>query len=279
MNSKLAIFSKLRNWVTYQVSKPQREASERIYKNMLKLLAADPELHVGDFGGSFLMDARSDLFRRMLLHGEYESDLARRVVQYLAPAKDAIDIGSNIGFYTVLMANNIHNSQRVLAIEPTPGALARLYKNVDNNGASAKVIVFEGVAADFNGETEIEIVTGKEEYSSMGIIAHPMVVGEPTQRLKTNCRTVDDLVDLYGLHPGFIKVDVEGNEHLVLTGSLKTLTTFRPVVMTELTDTLLDKHGASVKQVVDTYHSIGYSVDAITETNGNSITNFLCIPQ
>lgn len=121
-----------------------------------------PEYH-----GNFFLDYRSDLFKRIIMSKSYEPKLAQCCKDLVDNKRDAIDIGANVGFFTVLFAKILCN-RKVLSIEPTRHALSRLYKNIRLNEVSDKTIVFEGVVSNQIGETEIKTIEGKEEYSSMG---------------------------------------------------------------------------------------------------------------
>jgi hypothetical protein len=69
---------------------------------------------------------------------------------------------------------------------------------------------------------------------------------------------VDNLVERYRLHPGFIKIDTEGAELLVLRGALKTLQQEHPVILFELSDRLLASLNSSSEQVIVLLRECGY---------------------
>ena len=232
---------------------------DRVLDRLAKLLVEDPVLEVDEFQGRFAMSAKSDLFRRIVMYGHYEPKLTRRCLELLNPQRDVIDVGANIGFHSVLLAKYL-TSGRLLAIEPTTSALSRLHRNLEMNGVQDKVTVFEGVASNAPGTVEIKTFAGKEEYSSIGVLEHPAIVGTSFLVEHVKASTVDDLVEKYRLAPGFMKVDVEGAEHLVFGGARHTLETHRPVVVSELSDYLLRKNGSSAMAVVQMFESLNYEV-------------------
>src|SRR3546814_7653834 len=59
--------------------------------------------------------------------------------KYLDPSRDVIDIGANIGFFSVLAGRRL-STGRVLSVEPTDAAFARLSRNVQLNGVSDRAI-------------------------------------------------------------------------------------------------------------------------------------------
>jgi len=255
---------------------------EKVYQHLCELLIEDPVIKVPEFQGVFIIDCRTDIFKRLLINKDYESSLVNLVIKHLDKNRDAIDVGANIGFYTVLFAK-ILSGRKVLAIEPSKNSLQRLYKNLANNNVMDKVIVFEGAVSDYVGIGEIKTLDGKEEYSTLGQWKHPAIKDEGFVVHKVEVSTIDNLVDRYSLEPGFIKIDVEGMEHLVLKGARATLENYRPIVLSELSDFLLKHNGSSSVEVINFFKSLDYIViDAETpdvKPELKPFTNILCIPK
>ncbi len=255
---------------------------EKVYQHLCELLIEDPVIKVSEFQGSFVVDCKSDIFKRILIHKVYEPLLVNHALKNLDKDKDVIDVGANIGFYTVLFAKNL-NRRKVLSIEPTKNALQRLYKNIQLNNIIDKVIVFEGAVSDYVGRGQIKTLNGKEEYSTVGQWKHPSIENENFATYEIEVFTIDDLVNKYSLEPGFMKIDVEGIEHLVLKGSKKTLENKRPVILSELSDYLLKQNGSSSLEVINFFKSLDYIViDAETpeiKPEFKKNTNILSIPK
>lgn len=254
---------------------------EEIYQNLCDLLVDDPVIKVDEFQGIFAVDCRSDLFKRFIFSKEYEPTLAKLCRKCLDKNRDAIDVGANVGFFTIMLGKNL-DRKRVLSVEPTMNALLRLHRNIKLNGLQAAVIVFEGVASNRMGEVEIKTIEGKEEYSSIGEMQHPSISKEVFRVQKTASATIDDLVNRHSLDPGFMKVDVEGAEHLVFEGSKHVLEKHRPVILSELNDYLLRKNGSSSAEVIAMISRYDYKIiDPITPGMRPGTKDFgdiFCVP-
>ena len=231
------------------------------------VLAADPVIRLAEFEGVFSLDARSHLFERIVLDGQYEPDLAAVCVAHLDPARDAIDVGTNVGFFTVLMARHLPE-RRVLAVEPTPAALAQLALNLRRNNVSDNVVTFEGAVANRPGRRQLSVIDGREEYASLGPLVHAATAGAAGHSIEVAVATIDDLVREHGLAPGFIKIDVEGAELSVLEGALETLRTHRPIILSELSPRLLAAQGATAERVLDLLRGLGYVLSDPTTPGG-----------
>jgi FkbM family methyltransferase len=253
-----------------------------VYQQLKKLLTDNLIIHVDEFEGDFFIDKNSHLFSRLLVFGNYEPKIVSLCLQNLDPSRDAIDIGANIGFYSVLFAKHLNPEQKVLSIEPTINSLDKLGKNITLNKVDAKVIIFNGVVSDAVGELSINTIPGMEEFSSLGPLVHPSARNSNFDSYKVESSTLDILVKKYSLNPGFIKCDVEGAEFLVLEGSHNVLTDFRPVVLMEVSDKLLIQNGSSAQEVINKLYSYGYNIiDTKYPTLKPGIRPFgdiLCIP-
>ena len=117
----------------------------------------------------------------------------------------------------------------------------------------------------------------------MGHWKHPSIRGDNFTTYEIEVSTIDSLVSRYSLELGFIKIDVEGLEHLVLSGSKTTLENQRPVILSELSDYLLRQNGSSSIEVINFVKSLNYIiVDAETpeiKPEIKEFTNILCIPK
>jgi FkbM family methyltransferase len=251
-------------------------------RKLRAVLVDDPVVRIDEFEGVFGLDVRGHLFERVLLQGRYEPTIVRHVLSHVVPDGDAIDVGAAVGFYSVLIAKHL-TTGRVLAIEPIPQSLKRLQGNLTRNEVDSKVIVFGGAASNTRTPTQVKFIHGLEEYSSMGEICHPAVRGHQYSEVTAKSSTVDFLVDLHGLKPRFIKIDVEGMEHKVLEGARATIARFRPVIYSELSDFLLKRNGASAHQVVSFLRQCGYRiVDPIRPNRRIGRVRFgdiLCLPE
>ncbi|MDB6007187.1 MAG: hypothetical protein JWR15_4174 [Prosthecobacter sp.] len=262
-----------------QQSKMQVE--NNVLDHLSRILGDEVAMNMEAFNGRFTAGTRTDLFRTIAVTGEYESELAMICKAHLAPDRDAIDIGANIGLYSVMMAKHLRG-RKVVAIEPTPNALARLRRNIQTNAVHEQVIVFDGVASDKDGRAEIKTIVDKEEYSSMGGLTHAAVAGMRHEVLDVAAITIDTLAREHALDVGFIKIDVEGMEHVVLQGMENVLKKHRPAILAELSNPLLNANGSSSQAVVQFMEERGYRVtDPLhpgLRPGHRSFGDMLCLP-
>jgi FkbM family methyltransferase len=274
----------LRRFLTFPSRRYQHwryTTSKAAFDSLSEMLAEDPVLRVDEFQGSFRMDARSDLFSRLVVYKEYEPLLAKAAVKFADGSRDFVDIGANVGFYSVLLAQHL-TSGHGYAIEPTAKAFERLRANINFNGVQNRVTAIKAAITDRNGDVQINVVPGKEEYSSLGGMNHPSIAALKSTGETVQALTLDDLVAQQQINPGFLKIDVEGCEHMVLASARSTLLKHRPIIMTELWDPLITKNGSSSREVIRYLKDLGYRVeDPISGkevTVSSASSEILCLP-
>jgi FkbM family methyltransferase len=131
--------------------------------------------------------------------------------------KVILDVGAHIGRYTLLCAGKLGISGRVIAVEPDPGNLDILSRNVRLNELGNVQVVGKAIS-DRDGVVELGI--GEDTGT------HSIVRESKSARAYVRVRstTIDSLLSELGVEKvDFVKVDVEGAEKLVLTGAEKTL--------------------------------------------------------
>ena len=242
-----------------------RDQQAKIIDRLGEILSDAPQVRLPQFRGEFFVGARSDIFRRIALGDSYEDYLVRYIEERIDIKRDAIDVGANCGFYTVLLAKLLPD-RKVISVEPTNNAVKLLRRNITLNRVSANVFVYEGVATDKEGTANINVIEGREAV--------------PHQVAAT---TIDQLAGSTGISCGFIKLDVEGHECAVLKGARETLLNHRPVILAELVDPLLRSNGSSAYEMIEFMKGCGYDVvdprDPTKFADSKFSGDVLCIPR
>lgn len=260
----------------------RRSSGRQVWRRLAQAACEDLVLEVPAFDGRFALDPRSHVLLRLLLEGEYESDLARVFFGYVEPASDVVDVGANVGFFTVGAARRL-TTGRLLAIEPTPGAFRRLSANVIRNQVAERVILRHAMAGSAEGTGTIRYIPGLEEYSGARAPQHPaLAAGEfEVQCENVPMETLDCLVERFNLRPSLIKIDVEGAEAQVLAGAQATLSRFRPVVIAELWQLGFEQHAA--RDVLARFAQLNYVVMDPLDTRFAPLptptADILCVPR
>jgi FkbM family methyltransferase len=122
-----------------------------------------------------------------------------------------VDVGANIGSYTVL-ASAVAGAD-VVAVEPDPGSFASLQSNVELNGIQAKVKCVKAALGANSGSIKFSV--GQDTMNRV------LRTDEGIPYQVVPVQTLDSL--LAGRSPIALKLDVEGFESEVLRGAARTL--------------------------------------------------------
>ena len=154
------------------------------------------------------------------------------VLGFLSPGAVVIDIGANLGEWTVPLARAVGPAGRVLAIEPVPRTAAALEATLAAN-ALRHAEVLRCAVSDHDGSAELAmpIVTSARIDTGTARVG-PACAGH--EALRVPLRRLDSLAAELRLDRlDLIKIDVEGHEHQVLDGTAGILARWRPVLVVE----------------------------------------------
>lgn len=165
-----------------------------------------------------------------------------------------VDIGANIGYYTLLAAAN--GADEVVAVEASPAIVPMLKKSVAANSAlSPKIRVVAAAASDREGEISFWVSRVKHNFGVGSVIGSPMNTGE---EVTVPCFPADSFLSDIGAGPVLCKIDVEGAEMMVLNGMARTIDQLRPVFLVEVHPVELSRMGLGKEQVVEFLLARGY---------------------
>jgi FkbM family methyltransferase len=142
--------------------------------------------------------------------GLHEYEDMSFVLHVLKPGDLFVDVGSNIGSYTIL-ASGVCGA-RSIAIEPDPQTAAHLERNIAANSLGTLASVVRTAVGAQSGE--IGFTKGHDTMNRVAI-------GADEEVQKVPLATLDDI--LADMEPTLIKMDVEGFEHAALSGAGRTL--------------------------------------------------------
>ena len=196
--------------------------------------------------------------RRIYVNGyQPQERLTRHFVRILRPGDCVIDIGANVGYYTMVAAKLVGPTGCVHAFEAAPRTFAGLQTNATLNPA-ANIHVHGQAVTDRYGETEFfTAAADRTGYSSIRDL------GEQTAAVATVPAISLDSILAELPRTRLVKIDVEGAELLVLRGMRGLIERDRPHVLLELDDAFLRELGADAAQLCEFLTRSGYTLSRI----------------
>ena len=185
---------------------------ELIWNTLLAhLWWAEGQIETRTWFGARMAVSGGDMVGRYIAYfGIWEPSLTAWLAQRLKPGDTFVDVGANIGYFTLLASQLVGRSGRVIAIEPSPANLELLEQNVSANRA-ANVRIIPAAVSDAVSELTLyaDGVNGMTTLDAKwaGLHSLPATAKVP----------VAPLPDLVGdERPAVIKIDVERHELPVL---------------------------------------------------------------
>ena len=183
-----------------------------------------------------------------------------------------VDIGANIGEFSLKAAQRVGEHGQAFAFEPDPVNFKRLQTNLLLN-PTLNITPFQ-VGLGSVEERKILFSPRSDNAGMKRIVAASGSM--PIKGVEVAIRTLDEEVYQLGLSQiDWLKIDVEGYEGEVLKGGIMTLTTYQPTLFIELDDDNLRAQGSSAQAVVEFLEELGYALEeAVTGHPVTSGTDF-----
>jgi len=163
----------------------------------------------------------------LMLDGYWEMWLTEALAETVKPGMTVVDIGANLGYFTLLMADLVGAAGRVHAFEPNPPITARLRQNVSINGISERVTVYEQALSDRNGADAVLLSPhGEPKNAYLGPCG---VLSESCAVYPLTTRRLDSFSQIP--HADVIKIDADTAERTIWAGMSGLLTRPNPMVV------------------------------------------------
>jgi len=178
-------------------------------------------------GIEFAVDVTDHTGRLHYFHGEpYEPGLSRAIADRLKPGDVFIDIGANVGHFSLLAARIVGPAGRVVAFEPDAETVAAMRRAIEANDLTSAIEVVNAAVADTDGTAQLFL-------SVDSVLSTTDPARSPARDQFTFTRSIEVaqvtldswLAARPQLRPRIaaIKIDVEGTEADVLRGMRETL--------------------------------------------------------
>jgi len=179
--------------------------------------------------------------------------------RYLAAGEAFLDVGANVGLFSIDVALHLGPRGLVYAFEPAPDAVRELEKNARRSGVRDRIQIFSSA---LGSRTQHRALRADPRYPHDWTKRSLFSVGPVVEEVAV--RAFDDLVRTgeITLPKGLeaVKIDVEGAEAEVIRGMSNTLRELRPrIIVVETIPDHQDRAGSSVDEIGTLLAEVGYS--------------------
>ena len=164
-------------------------------------------------GSKMYVDSRDTGVAPYLIEwGYYEKNETELFKVMVKKGMVVLDIGANIGYYTLLAARLVGIEGKVFAFEPDPYNSSLLYKNIEVNGYTNIVLVQKAV---FSWSGKMELFLDKK---NLGGHSLSMANVNKGNSIITEVTRIDDFFKNSTFKIDLVKMDVQGLEMKVIEG-------------------------------------------------------------
>jgi len=181
----------------------------------------------------------------MRLLDALELDVLKKL---LRPGESFIDVGANIGVWSLVAGSAVGRDGKVLALEPSPETYPKLLHNLALNQGMTRWLPSQ-IAADVqSGTVGFEV----SDFSDCSCVTKTA-----KNAIQVSSRTIDDLT--CGERIAGMKIDVEGHEQAVVSGAKATIKEFHPWLCVEFNNRINQVDSLADWTVDRTLREMGYS--------------------
>ncbi|MEV0373116.1 FkbM family methyltransferase [Streptomyces sp. NPDC050636] len=208
------------------------------------------------FGARFAVDTQDLIQRFLYTFGLWEPHMTRWLQRRLQPGDTFVDVGANIGYFSLLASQLVGGKGRVVAIEAAPACHRRVLQHVEMNGCINVRAVNAGVSDD--QKTLTFILASSTNLGAASIVPYE---GLAESTFDVEAYPLPDLLDPEEITSArVIKIDVEGAEGGVVRGMAPMLDKLRPDVeiTVEVSPDRMERLGDSVTELLETMREHGF---------------------
>ena len=224
------------------------------------------EIRINLFGYQFWCDLSESIQRNIFLFG-YDDEAEQFIRSKLRAGNTFLDIGANVGFYSLLASSIVGESGRVIAIEPNPKTYRRLTETIEANGIT-NVLALNLALGRERGRLSLfmDPASGNDTAT---LVSH-----DGPESVEVEVHPLDDIAAAHQIDTiDYLKIDVDGFEPDVFAGAKRLLTEGKiKFIQTEICDYWLRLNGSSP----DKLHQL-ITASGFTDTAGIPTFTAHCI--
>ncbi|RXJ45394.1 FkbM family methyltransferase [Gelidibacter gilvus] len=204
---------------------------------------------------NIFMNLYKDSILSRIIYNGFEKDEIDFIMSTLKKDDIFIDIGSNIGLFSLIASHIVGEKGKVICFEPSPVTFERLKENVKLNNFDNIDCRNIGLS---NKKDELSFYISENGHDAWNSFA-PSTDNKLEDAIMVQVSTLDhELRKIDKEQISLVKIDVEGWEKFVLSGGIEFFTKYNPVVMVEFTEENTFNAGYPVQEIFDIMQDWGY---------------------
>lgn len=158
-------------------------------------------------------------------HKKWDTQVAGAIHDVVTPDMQVLDVGANIGYFTLLLAKRVGKDGAVFAFEPIASVASQLQASVALNNLTNVTVFQKAIGSEFKQTTIY-----KTEHNIGASSQIPKT--DHTEAETINVVRLSEVIDT-DVQIDFIKIDVEGFELDALLGMQECIENHAPIILLE----------------------------------------------
>lgn len=199
------------------------------------------------------------LSSHLLIDGYWEMWLTELLVDLVKPGMKVVDVGANLGYFSLLMADLVGSDGQVHAFEPNIDLARRMTQSLAINGFETIATVHEQALSDTEADVLLVVPVDEPKNAHLLPADHPVSIDAATESRLLRTRRLDSYSDLHDAD--IIKIDADTSEEAIWHGMSGILEGHRPLtIVLEFARVRYADPGAFIDQIL----SDGFTLSVIT---------------
>ena len=195
---------------------------------------------------------KNSMSKSLILQEHTESNETKFLKKIIKPGQTVLDVGANMGWYSIHFSKWVGQSGKIFAFEPVPEIYEELTSNINLNFCQ-NIIVFNCALGNQN---ESVLFNVSDFEGGSGASSENLKFGK---EIKVSKRKLDDVMNEHNLdNIDFLKIDIEGGELNMLKGAEKLIEKYKPKLLLEIVDIHCDRFQYLPEDVCNFLFNKGY---------------------
>ena len=229
----------------------------RIYDYVYRFLNPEGSILLDINGLKIYAEGKSGIAKLLGVKGTYEEETTKLFSEILKEGITVLDLGANIGYYSLLAGKQIGEKGKVFAFEPWHESFSLLQKNIEVNGFKNIIPVAKAVSNQC-GRQKLFLASDPGQHSLGG--------DANCESVEVDVTSVDEFVREQNISVDLVKMDVEGAEMSVLEGMAETISKNPHIkIITEFVPEHLELNNCSPSAFLEKLFSYGFKLYVIND--------------
>lgn len=200
--------------------------------------------------------------------GVMEPGLTKYFCTLIKPGTVVVDVGANVGIYTLLAAKLLEGTGKIYSFEPTPRIYEILQDNVQVNSFLELGIVHlhQLAVTDRSGKVRLSIFNNDSGHNTL------FSYGKPDNEIEVTTTSLDEILATQE-RVDIVKIDAEGAEPLIVRGMQQVIKRNPKIrILLEFAPVHLKRAGSNPLELLDEFASLGFDIRRIDDVNGDLLS-------